>query len=327
MADLRDRGQIILIAAFALAVTFVALALIVNSAIFTENLASRGEVTGGSEALDTRYMVEQGVGETLDASNRETTYPDIRNRVQNGTVNVTEQVERQQVGSGVLLNVSYTKGTDTEGSRINQTASRSTFEAGSGDDYLVVEDVTRVPGHNGTRAFRMNVTTAGLADNNESAFKIKANDSSVTGPTDRWRTEIWDSAGNDTVHVRTYRNISNDDDHEQCKTDVPGQFVRIDVTRGTVNGEPCDALRRAPNGDQYTFANGAGSPYDIYFQNADNATGNFSMITTATTTDIPLLSLDDYQKALYDVTVEFTYDRADFHYETQIRVAPGEPDA
>ena len=49
MADLKgERGQILLIAAFALAVIFIALGLVVNGAIFTENLASQGDASGGS---------------------------------------------------------------------------------------------------------------------------------------------------------------------------------------------------------------------------------------------------------------------------------------
>ena len=71
MANLRDddRGQIILVAAFAIAVIFVSLALIVNSAIFTENLASRGETAGSDGALSMRAMVETNVGDSMEAIN------------------------------------------------------------------------------------------------------------------------------------------------------------------------------------------------------------------------------------------------------------------
>jgi len=65
-----DRGQIILIAALALAVTFIGLALVVNSAIYTQNLASRGEVAGSNDALEMRAMVETNVGQGVTAANR-----------------------------------------------------------------------------------------------------------------------------------------------------------------------------------------------------------------------------------------------------------------
>ncbi|MEF8907354.1 MAG: hypothetical protein V5A13_05805, partial [Haloarculaceae archaeon] len=50
----RDRGQIILVTAFALAVAFVALSVVINGAIFTQNLATRGDTAGGGDALQQR---------------------------------------------------------------------------------------------------------------------------------------------------------------------------------------------------------------------------------------------------------------------------------
>ena len=60
-----DRGQMIIVAAFVLAVSIVALALILNSAIFTQNLASRSGSSGTTEALAERSSVEQGVGDLM----------------------------------------------------------------------------------------------------------------------------------------------------------------------------------------------------------------------------------------------------------------------
>ena len=53
-ASTRDRGQMILVGAFALSMTFVALALLLNSAVYTENLASRSIDAGASEAIEFR---------------------------------------------------------------------------------------------------------------------------------------------------------------------------------------------------------------------------------------------------------------------------------
>jgi len=332
MADLRERGQIILIAAFALAVTFIALALIVNSAIFTENLASRGEVTGSSEALDTRYMVEQGVGETLDTANlNETTasHSAVADDVQSSSENVSAQMERQQVGSGVLVDVEYISNTPGK-VVIQEDPSQLTFEDSSGNaNYELVGSVERVADGNGTRAFHINASN--LATTNSSALEVKVGNS-LDDNENSWRMRVWNSTGNETIHVRTHRNISGTNTVEECQVDVDSPSTRIDVTRGYVDGQPCDALRRAPNGDDYRFGTGAGSTYNIYFKNADSTRGNFSLIIHDSSLDLAsLVSLGSGQPyetdGLYDVTVEFTYDRADFHYETRIRVAPGEPDA
>jgi hypothetical protein len=51
----------ILVGAFALAMTFVALALLLNSVVYTENLASRDSDGGASEAIEYRSEAETSV--------------------------------------------------------------------------------------------------------------------------------------------------------------------------------------------------------------------------------------------------------------------------
>jgi len=56
MADVspltRDREQMILVGAFALSMTFVAFALLLNSAVYTQNLADRNGDAGADEAIE-----------------------------------------------------------------------------------------------------------------------------------------------------------------------------------------------------------------------------------------------------------------------------------
>lgn len=329
MANLRrdDRGQIILVAAFALAIIFVAMALIVNSAIFTENLASRGETTGSSDALSMRAMVETNVGDAVESANLNSNSStlDLTAAVNASIRNISEQTGRQAARSGRVVNV--TNESFSEGTRIYQS-NGSTLANNTSAEYLVAGGVTRVTDGNGTRGFAIDASSISASDNS-SAFTVRVQDSGVTtGNENSWRARIWVNSTSDNIYVRTLKNDSGNDASEDCEVANSSSAVRIDLTRGTIEGEECDALTTGPGGENFHFGAGATDDYNISFENADNITGNFSMVVhNGTGLDLP--SLDNHIKsspALYDVTVEYTYVTTDLRYETEIRVAPGEPD-
>ncbi|MBX0303654.1 DUF7261 family protein [Haloarcula salinisoli] len=331
-----DRGQILLIAAFALAVIFVAMALIVNSAIFTENLATRGETAGSEGALSMRADVTENVGEGIEAANRNnnSSQSDLTGAVEASVRQLSQQTGRQSARSGRVVNVAYQSGSQKEGARIYR-ANDSSFTNAAGDErYQLVGNVSRVDDANGTRAFVIEASTI-TADASD-PFEIRVQDSAASGDENSWRARIWD-AGGDTVHVRTLKNDSGTTVVEDCEVtrDSPGTGITIDVTGGTIDGEECDALRTAPSGENFHFGAGTGvtpgtdDSYDISFDKADGITGTFSLVVYDGG-DLELLpDASDGPKsstALYDVTVEYTYLTTDLRYETDVRVAPGEPD-
>lgn len=329
MADLtdRDRGQIILVAAFALAVIFVALALIVNSAIFTENLASRSETAGSDGALSMRSMVETNVGYSVETANRNnnTNYDTLNRNVTNSVENISLETGRHQATSGRVVTVSHDISETTNGTRLGQS-DNSEFENGT-----VVSDIQRGATGNGTRAFVINASQIDASDNG-SAFEIVVNDTDSPGLENSWRANIWLDSGTDTVHVRTLRNDSSTSTADCAVTvDSDRSAYRIDITGGTIDDEPCSALRRDSGGQNFHFGAGTeigtSGDYDIFFRNGNEITGNFSMVTT-TTTSVPTLTDDPAtysDPGIYDVTVDYAYWTSDLRYETAIRVAPGEP--
>nr|WP_254283016.1 hypothetical protein [Halomicroarcula limicola] len=332
----RERGQLLLVTALALAVVFVALALIVNSAIFSENLASRGETAGSDDALEMRGMVETNVGDAVRIANRQNYSGDLDGAVEDAVKNTSGQTEHQEVRRGRLVNVAVQG--STEGVRIAQNDSSSFTDDSNATNYKVVGGVKRVAGGNGTRAFRIDATS--IDDGSGTPFEVKVNESGATGNENSWRMQIWTTAaGGDTVHVRTLRNESGTTTQEACEVTVDSDSptYRIDVTRGTIDGEPCDALGTAPSGENFHFGSGTGvgtsDEYDVYFRNASQIEGNFSMVVHDDGgLDLPLVDGvlgggQPYETdALYDVTVRYEYSTADMRYETDIRVAPGEPD-
>lgn len=321
-----ERGQIILVAAFALAIIFVAMALIVNSAIFTENLASRGETTGSNDALSMRAMVETNVGDAVASANRNdnSSTNTLTDAVNASIRNISQQTGRQAARSGRVVDVTATS--FEGGTRIYQS-NGTTLANESNSAYLVAGGVTRSAGGNGTRAFEIDASSISASDNS-SAFTVRVQDSSSTANLNSWRARIWANSTEGTVHVRTLKNDSGTTVVEDCEVANSSSNVRIHVTAGTIDGEQCDALTTGPSGENFHFGTGATDTYDISFANADAITGNFSMVVhNETSLALPSLDSDiDADRALYDVRVRYTYVTTDMRYETDVRVAPGEPD-
>lgn len=327
MADLertrrRERGQIILIAALALAVTFVALAVVVNSAIYTENLASRGETGGSEKALELRYEIDRGVAETVRYANvHNSTDPGTLDAaVSSGTRNVTAVMERQQASNGAYVNV--TQRSTVHGSRIAQNDSSEFTSSGGSADWVVVEDVERETSTtNGTRAFEIEATPLSTTP-----FRVVVEEWSPGATGDTWVMELSATAGGDVVvDVQT-----GSGDSESCSIADPGRPVHVDVTRGTVDGVPCDALQRGD--EDYRFGSGVGDRYNVSFENGDQVEGNYSLVTTNTSIDQSnnlypgVGSSSPYgDDAIYSVHLEYAYHSPRTTYETGIRVARGEP--
>ena len=329
MADLRasdpDRGQIVLVAALVLALAFVALAIVVNSAIFTENLATRSEVPGSADALEYRHEVAQSVGALVTHVNmNESEDPTAVSDMQNHVSDIGVQGGIQQSSLGRVVNVSHASQED--GDLIAQTDFRRNFTSASTGwetEWQLAGSVSK------TRnvQFSLNLTNDPLVDAGSDGFRMYVEDTS-TG--DFWNMTVdSDTLSNDNINVRIDSPAAGSS--QVCERDDVGDNVSIDLSRGTVAGEPCPALSRLSDGTEMWFANNLNT-YDIHFQQADEIEGTFSMVVedgTANPTgdlatgysDIDPYVVDD---ALYSLTVEYTYNTPSVVYETVIEAAPGE---
>lgn len=317
MADLRgsansDRGQILLIAAFTLAVIFVALALVINSAIFTQNMASRGEVVGSSDALLYQQQVEQSVGEAIRYANEDGSLT-----IQGSISDIGEAGGRQQIRDGRLINVSLASSPTIE-KRIAFESSGDPFLSQNGDEnWQLATDVE------GTRNFQIEANV--LASSSADAFTIQANGSGTAG--DIWSLSIHDDG---TDYVLEVDPGPDGPSSMECKVSS-GSPLEVDVMRGTANGHHCPALTRdVGTGEQMWWATGVtASDYEIWMKNGDQIEGDFSMVVDGThnSTNLQLGSTvgDPYHTdAIYSVDVEYLYLTPNVEYEAEIEVAPGE---
>ena len=317
----RDRAQLLLVGGLVIAVGLVGLAIVLNSGIYTHNLASRADPIA-SEAAGHTAVVRDSVGGLVEFAVRQ--HPDREgeqvHNVTAGVSNVSDLLAREAAGRAVLTNA--TVAATTNGTKVNQTAEtgdRAFTSAAVDYDWEVVT------GAEGIRAFRMDVRRTSLDDHAGVTFgDFTGDEFNVTfAPSsgDDWNVSVYRDSGTDTTIV-TVTNVDTGRSFGPC-TDDTGSRTEIDVTDATVAGEPCDALRRL---------DALATPFDLEFHNAGEAEGSYGLVV------VDALDVDDTNLAdagdpgpseldtLYsvDVVVRFRSQRVDFR--TTITVAPGELD-
>ena len=313
MADLghrsrsRSRGQLILVTALALAAIFLGLAVIVNSAIFTENLATRNENVESTEALEYRHSVTQYMGEIVEFANEHNNsqYDYIERNVSDGTADASLYTSIQQAEDGVGLSLSFSSYTD--GARIFQNDG-STFENNESTtgDWDLATDIDN------TRAFEFEITTP-------DDFKIIADNGS-----DTWTLNINASSEEITVDSPSLPPVTCD--YTTLKS--------FDITAGTINESPCPALIDNRDGKSTRLADAFDDDYKIRFEQGTGIQGNYSLVidndNIASIRDSDYAAVDGpgtgpyVRPAMYSARFELEYETPRVLYETDITVAPGE---
>lgn len=310
MADLiprerRDRGQIILVSAFILAVAFVALALVVNSAIFTENLATRDDVPGSQDALDYRHEVTKSVGVVVAGINDDPDRPPAE--IVDGVEEIGLRAGTDQSALGQSVIVEYES--HDLGTSIAQDSPGAFDDASGTHDWTLATNTH-------ARNIVINVTDQ-MTLSSSDPFTLVASDGS-----DEWRMNISDASGDVTVEVETPSG-----ERESCTRTLSGSFT-VDVTAGTIDGEQCYALIRQTSGERMHFATGLGDSYDIAIRNGNAIEGTYSLVVDSTS--VSGGSYDSYPSdpytadAIYSVRVSYEFFTSQVGYNTTVNVAPGE---
>lgn len=308
MADLSRRGrrgQILLITAFVLAVIFVGLALVMNTVIYSENLATRADSTTSQPVLHANSM-ETGTEALIEYINEHntssgTTFADLEGELADGLGNVSEVSGRHSLRDGQVTDA--TLGSAFEGAVIEQTDVSRNFT-----NVSTATSWTPVDGANGATDLEIFVTNAGVSSGS-SAFTFQAQD--TAGAT--WTMHVGDS------------NVSGTDSQGTsfgCSPSTTTDFW-VNVSDGTVDGADCDGLH---------FADHLDTVDRIDFDDTQRINGTYSFVVNKTAGSI---DGSDYSSSgsnpvklagIYGTWVDIDFERQTLVFETERRAVPGRDD-
>lgn len=315
MADVtggRSRAQLLLVGALALAVIFLSLSLLLNSVIYTENLATRQTHADVEKAQSFRAAVVDGLGGAIEHANRRhgPDFADRRDAYRAATDHWIPMLANHSATDGLAAGVDPRS--VQQGTRIvDADASTGIVRRDGAGDWTMATDST-------VRHFRLNVSLA-----------------SVDQPDD---TTI-------VVDDGTPQDVIVEDGGSGPQVRVAGRGTceltagRIDVGAGTVDGEHCPPLAdvrptgdvnvRVENGDRiattYSFV------VDRHPEGFRTAVDTANFPGQCTPPSPPTYAASNASNpyttpAIYASTARISVATQDLDYRRTVRAAPGEAD-
>lgn len=241
----RDRGQVILIGAVAVALLLFGIVVVINSVLYTSTVAPHGASAAATDAETLERVVERDVGRLVDVLSEDRTYVGVRT-VSESLELYSARLSEASVESGggyvdVALNDTFGD-TDT---RIYQTQ-KSDFRGTDGQDPLVLLDAG-----NASEVLELELVLDGtVAASEPQAFTIVVENAS-SGAT--WSLAYYKDGSSGNV-VDTYRNGS--------------QFIGCSLEEATTT-VTLDSASTDTTTCMFDFAGGVDAPYTVRFENTE----------------------------------------------------------
>lgn len=321
-----DRAQIILITGLTLAVLFVAVVLLLNTVIYTENLATRGADAGGAEAIEFRDGTVEDLAGLLHREHRNASDGDVFTEFNASARTYARTVDDLGARDGVIADVHINGSTVVDGYFVAQNETESGFRYMTAPDstaanWTVADNATR------TRNYGLTVDPDTLSNSTSDAFTVVA-DGTTAGTNETWSASLSrepDGDLNVTVENATGTTA-------ETFAPRPDGNHTVDFTAGTVNGEPFDALYWA---EDVQTGSGPSDPaygtdqYDLRYENGDAAEGTYHLVVDehGDGSDSDRASRPYVADAVYGVEVEIRHRTPELTYGDEVWLAPGERDA
>jgi len=336
MADLmgaddteRSRGQIILVTGFALAVAFVGLALVLNSVIYTENLATRSEAAKASDAAKVHIDMVNGTERIISYTNtnNNSSYARLHANATASMDSMGELTTQLQATSAQAVSVElveYYNGTRIE--QTNNTRNFTAADSSNSEDWEVVSDIGDVD------TIELGITEMKTDDampgDGGSPFELVASDSSGSTWTMRINNDETPGSPTDTIEPptdddNTHLLTITTPDGEVMNQNIPNASV-INVTNGSINGDPYPNLNFGEGIGPVTsieYRNGQNilkGNYTVFVQNETDGNEDIATSDFADTTDGPF-----FERLIYNATVNIEYEEGRMTYATNVTRGPG----
>lgn len=305
-----DRGQLLLISGLVVAVSLVALVVLLNASIYSENVATRGVEAADGEALEVRAAAVEETGALIDGTNRNrpADHAAAATAVEDGIGELDAHLARAYADRGGVTHVSGNASSVDNGSYVTGALTPN----GTGNaNATVAADAARL------RGVEVEVDPGSLASTDATgapanAFRVEF--ANATGATREAYVYESDADGNVTVAVG-----ENGTAPTVVCSAATADRVAVDLTAGTLGDERCPGL----------WAVTAGSLAGSYDATIERTTAADGEVTATALPDAGASVGSDLRAtpAVYSARIDLRYRTAELRFETAVRVAPGEPDA
>jgi hypothetical protein len=305
----RDRGQIIILAAFVIAATFVGLALVLNSGIYAENLSSR-ETTDTDGALSFTLATDEAIAGAYEQTNaaNESSASDAEATFGEVMDNWTRAQQRNGAAAGIGVDVERTAHV---GWRLEQGTDRQYTDSADDGNW------TLATGASDVAAFEMDVDRESLYDAStwggvNSSFNVRVDDGSS-----EWRLHVFRESGDVVVHAGApgaYSDVGSLPNSETCRD--PDDEVLVDLRNESLDGSSCPALN---------FSDDLDGPVDLAYRNAtmggEQVNGTYTVVVNGSSAaetsnfDVPGGADPTAQGIVYSATWASHYGRAELSHE------------
>jgi len=304
----RSRAQLLLVGALALAVIFLTLSLLLNSVIYTENLATRQTHADVEKAKAFHTAAVDGLGGAIDYANRRntTSFADRRDAYHAATDSLIPILANFSATNGLAAGI-HREGVQ-EGTRIVDDDSSTGIVARDGSGTWTMVTDSKV------RAFRLNVTPASVENASDTIIRFE------NGTT---QYVIIEDDGGPQVSVNG----------ESCAL----ESGRIDIGAGTIDGDHCGPLADVrPTGEvNVTVLSGDRIEATYSLVTDRNQAGFRTAVDTANypgqcTPSAPSTYASSNASDPYTTTAIYAADATldvatqDLDYRRTVRAAPGE---
>lgn len=327
-SDATDRGQLFLVGALALAVTFVVLALVMNGVIYTENVSARDLATSTAPAIEYENEAKSVAAHLIADERGGDDYDEMTANVISGLAawnSATHPFDSVEARIAGIENPTAGPGTALSQDPQDPQDPRSLTDVADTESWTLADGVN-------TRDAWI-ATTPSVSESdieNQTYADLTGDDGpfhlnvTVGGEED---LTVFVYEDQDSTDADACVAVFDADSYENSEC-VASDSIYVDLVDGTYaesmdeNGEPMDEL---------PVLERVGEGHTLAFGNGDGATGTYQFVVDAEYSAVEANfgadpDADPYaERALYDVEFQFRYRTENVRYETTVRVAPGEP--
>jgi hypothetical protein len=300
-----------------------------NTAIYTENLATRNTDPGTDPSISYRSAAEEAAREMLIRENANNTaetdydFSGVTTRYDRNVDNWSDGVGIHAARRARAADLSFDDTTAVHGTRIEQANETRLFTNRSGTATWDVIDGVAV------RDVRFTVDRDSLASSNTTAldndpFHLRI---SEQGTGEVYRVYLYDDidTGGDDVTVA----VAHSGSIEQC-TFTGGATATVDVSNESINGTACDAFDLLDLTDSEVDSENL----DVRFVDGDNAKGTYELTVSSGVGFGPGTNFYDnggpdsdegspfLSAVIYEASVVVTYESTDVYYRTTVAIDP-----